>query len=150
MLDANIKGQLQAYLERVTQPIEIVANLDGSDKSREMQEMLEEITGLSGKISLELRQDANERAPSFSLNRPGEKIGLRFAGIPLGHEFTSLVLALLQVGGHPPKVEADVIQQVKQLEGPFHFETFVSLTCHNCPEVVQALNLMAVLNPNVT
>ena len=80
MLDANIKGQLQAYLERVTQPIEIVANLDGSDKSREMQEMLEDITGLSGKISLELRQDANERAPSFSLNRPGEKIGLRFAG----------------------------------------------------------------------
>ncbi len=150
MLDANIKGQLQAYLERVTQPIEIVANLDGSDKSREMQEMLEEISGLSAKISLELRHDANERAPSFSLNRPGEKIGLRFAGIPLGHEFTSLVLALLQVGGHPPKVEADVIEQVKQLEGPFHFETFVSLTCHNCPEVVQALNLMAVLNPNIT
>ena len=150
MLDANIKGQLQAYLERVTQPIEIVANLDGSDKSREMQEMLEDIAGLSDKISLELRQDTDERAPSFSLNRPGEKIGLRFAGIPLGHEFTSLVLALLQVGGHPPKVEADVIEQVKQLEGPFHFETFVSLTCHNCPEVVQALNLMAVLNPNIT
>ena len=150
MLDANIKGQLQAYLERVTQPIEIVANLDGSDKSREMQEMLEDIAGLSGKISLELRHDTNERAPSFSLNRPGENIGLRFAGIPLGHEFTSLVLALLQVGGHPPKVEADVIEQVKQLEGPFHFETFVSLTCHNCPEVVQALNLMAVLNPNIT
>ena len=150
MLDATIKGQLQAYLERVTQPIEIVANLDGSDKSREMQEMLEDIAGLSGKISLELRHDTNERAPSFSLNRPGENIGLRFAGIPLGHEFTSLVLALLQVGGHPPKVEADVIEQVKQLEGPFHFETFVSLTCHNCPEVVQALNLMAVLNPNIT
>ena len=150
MLDATIKGQLQAYLERVTQPIEIVANLDGSDKSREMQEMLEDIAGLSGKISLELRHDTDERAPSFSLNRPGEKIGLRFAGIPLGHEFTSLVLALLQVGGHPPKVEADVIEQVKQLEGPFHFETFVSLTCHNCPEVVQALNLMAVLNPNIT
>ena len=150
MLDANIKGQLQAYLERVTQPIEIVANLDGSDKSREMQEMLEDIAGLSAKISLELRQDSDERAPSFSLNRPGEKIGLRFAGIPLGHEFTSLVLALLQVGGHPPKVEADVIEQVKQLEGPVHFETFVSLTCHNCPAVVQALNLMAVLNPNIT
>lgn len=150
MLDTNIKNQLQAYLERVTQPIEIVANLDDSHKSREMQEMLQDIAGLSGKITLELRHDANERAPSFSLNRPGEKIGLRFAGIPLGHEFTSLVLALLQVGGHPPKVEADVIDQVKQLEGPFHFETFVSLTCHNCPEVVQALNLMAVLNPNIT
>lgn len=150
MLDANIKNQLQAYLERVTQAIEIVANLDDGDKSREMLEMLQEIAGLSPHITLQQRRDADERAPSFSLNRPGENIGLRFAGIPLGHEFSSLVLALLQVGGHPPKVEADVIEQVKNLEGPFHFETFISLTCHNCPEVVQALNLMAVLNPNIT
>lgn len=150
MLDANIKNQLQAYLEKVTLPIEIVANLDDSDKSREMLDMLQDIAGLSSKITLEQRRDADERAPSFSLNRPGEKIGLRFAGIPMGHEFTSLVLALLQVGGHPPKLEPEVIEQVKQLEGSFHFETFVSLTCHNCPEVVQALNLMAVLNPNIT
>lgn len=150
MLDANIKNQLQAYFEKLTQQIDIVANLDDSAKSREMLELLEEIAGLSSRITLEQRRDANERAPSFSLNRPGENIGLRFAGIPMGHEFTSLVLALLQVGGHPPKVEADVIEQVKSLEGKFHFETYISLTCHNCPEVVQALNLMAVLNPNIT
>jgi len=150
MFDANIKNQLQAYFEKLTQQIDIVANLDDSAKSREMLELLEEIAGLSSRIILEQRRDANERAPSFSLNRPGENIGLRFAGIPMGHEFTSLVLALLQVGGHPPKVEADVIEQVKSLEGNFHFETYISLTCHNCPEVVQALNLMAVLNPNIT
>ena len=150
MLDANIKNQLQAYFEKLTQQIDIIANLDDSAKSREMLELLEEIAGLSSRITLEQRRDANERAPSFSLNRPGENIGLRFAGIPMGHEFTSLVLALLQVGGHPPKVEADIIEQVTSLKGEFHFETYISLTCHNCPEVVQALNLMAVLNPNIT
>ena len=150
MLDANIKNQLQAYFEKLTQQIDIIANLDDSAKSREMLELLEEITGLSSRITLEHRRDANEHAPSFSLNRPGENIGLRFAGIPMGHEFTSLVLALLQVGGHPPKVEADIIEQVTSLKGEFHFETYISLTCHNCPEVVQALNLMAVLNPNIT
>jgi alkyl hydroperoxide reductase subunit F len=150
MLDANIKNQLQAYFEKLTQQIDIVANLDDSAASREMLELLEDIAGLSSRITLEQRRDANERAPSFSLNRPGENIGLRFAGIPMGHEFTSLVLALLQVGGHPPKVEEDVIEQVKSLKGEFRFETYISLSCHNCPEVVQALNLMAVLNPNIT
>jgi NADH-dependent peroxiredoxin subunit F len=150
MLDANIRNQLQAYFDKLTQQIDIVANLDDSAASREMLELLEDIAGLSGRITLEERRDANERAPSFSLNRPGENIGLRFAGIPMGHEFTSLVLALLQVGGHPPKVEDDVIEQVKSLKGEFRFETYISLSCHNCPEVVQALNLMAVLNPNIT
>jgi len=150
MLDANIKNQLQAYFEKLTQQIDIVANLDDSAASREMLELLEDIAGLSSRIALEQRRDANERAPSFSLNRPGENIGVRFAGIPMGHEFTSLILALLQVGGHPPKVEADVIEQVKSLAGEFRFETYISLTCHNCPEVVQALNLMAILNPNIS
>ncbi|HSI23430.1 MAG TPA: alkyl hydroperoxide reductase subunit F [Methylophilaceae bacterium] len=150
MLDANIKTQLQAYFEKLTQQIDIVANLDDSAKSREMVELLEDIAGLSGRITLEQRRDTNERAPSFSLNRPGENIGLTFAGIPMGHEFTSLVLALLQVGGHPPKVEVDVIEQIKGIQGEFRFETYISLSCHNCPEVVQALNLMAVLNPNIT
>ena len=150
MLDANIKTQLQAYFEKLTQQIDIVANLDDSAKSREMLELLEDIAGLSSRITLEQRRDVNERAPSFSLNHPGETIGLTFAGIPMGHEFTSLVLALLQVGGHPPKVEADVIEQIKGIRGEFRFETYISLSCHNCPEVVQALNLMAVLNPNIT
>lgn len=150
MLDANIKAQLQAYFEKLTQQIDIVANLDDSAKSREMLELLEDIAGLSGRITLEQHRNANERTPSFSLNRPGENIGLTFAGIPMGHEFTSLVLALLQVGGHPPKVEADVIEQIKGIQGEFRFETYISLSCHNCPEVVQALNLMAVLNPNIT
>ena len=148
MLDATLKSQLKTYLERVTQPIEIVASLDDGAKSRELHDLLVEIAGLSNLITFSA--DGNDaRRPSFSLNRPGADISLRFAGIPMGHEFTSLVLALLQVGGHPSKASAEVIEQIQGLKGEFTFETYFSLSCQNCPDVVQALNLMAVLNPNV-
>ena len=148
MLDANLKTQLQTYMERISEPFEIVASLDDGDKSQELAALLRDIEGMSDKISL--REDGDDaRKPSFSLNRIGGDISLRFAGIPMGHEFTSLVLALLQVGGHPPKVSDEVIAQVKALEGDFRFETYFSLSCQNCPDVVQALNLMAVLNPNI-
>lgn len=154
MLDANLRQQLQTYLERVTQPVEIVASLDDSDASREMQALLQEIVSLSSLLSLTQDAGGNERkpsfAPSFAVRRPGGEVNIRFAGIPMGHEFTSLVLALLQTGGYPPKVDAAVIEQIKSLRGEFRFETFISLTCQNCPDVVQALNLMAVLNPGVS
>ncbi|WP_025915686.1 alkyl hydroperoxide reductase subunit F [Herminiimonas sp. CN] len=149
MLDTNLKTQLQAYLEKVTQPVELVASIDTGDTSREMQSLLQEIVSLSDKITLIERFDDAERKPSFSINRRGGDVGIRFAGIPMGHEFTSLVLALLQTGGHPPKVDVDVIEQIKALDGDYQFEAFISLTCQNCPEVVQSLNLMAVLNPRV-
>ena len=148
MLDANLKAQLKSYLERVTQPIEIVASLDDGAKSQEMLALLQDVASLSSQITL-LDNGADARKPSFSINRPGADISLRFAGIPMGHEFTSLVLALLQVGGHPSKASAEVIEQIRSLKGEFHFETYFSLSCQNCPDVVQALNLMAVLNPNI-
>jgi len=148
MLDANLKAQLKSYLERVTQPIEIVASLDDGAKSQEMLALLQDVASLSSHITL-LDNGADARTPSFSINRPGADISLRFAGIPMGHEFTSLVLALLQVGGHPSKASAEVIEQIRSLKGEFHFETYFSLSCQNCPDVVQALNLMAVLNPNI-
>ncbi|WP_312946377.1 alkyl hydroperoxide reductase subunit F [Stutzerimonas kunmingensis] len=148
MLDTNLKTQLKAYLEKVTQPFEIVASLDDGEKSREMLSLLQDIAGLSDKITL--KTDGNDaRRPSFSLNRIGGNISLRFAGIPMGHEFTSLVLALLQVGGHPSKTAPEVIEQIRALDGDYSFETYFSLSCQNCPDVVQALNLMAVLNPNI-
>ncbi|TDR56878.1 alkyl hydroperoxide reductase subunit F [Halomonas ventosae] len=148
MLDDNLKSQLQAYLEKVTQPFEIVASLDDGAKSKELHGLLTDIVGLTDKITLKLDgQDA--RRPSFALNRPGEETGVVFAGLPMGHEFTSLVLALLQVGGHPPKASAEVVEQIKGLEGELNFETYFSLSCQNCPDVVQALNLMAILNPGV-
>ncbi len=150
MLDANLKTQLKAYLEKVVLPIELVASLDDRAASAELLELLREITSLSPRITLIERPGDDERKPSFRINRIGTDIGVRFAGIPLGHEFTSLVLALLQVGGHPSKVAADVIEQVKNLDGDFHFETYFQLSCHSCPDVVQALNLMAVLNPKIS
>ncbi|WP_228899544.1 alkyl hydroperoxide reductase subunit F [Acidovorax sp. Leaf73] len=149
MLDEQLKTQLAAYLERVQQPFELVASLDDSETARDMRELLTTIQSLrSDKITL--RTDGNDaRKPSFSLQRAGVTNSLRFAGLPLGHEFTSLVLALLWTGGHPPKVEQDVIDSIKALDGDFNFEVYMSLTCHNCPDVVQALSLMAIVNPKV-
>ena len=149
MLDAAIKGQLKAYLERLQRPIELVAALDDSAKGQEMRSLLSDILECSDKVSLR-ETSSFARVPSFAVGLPGETPRIHFAGLPMGHEFTSLVLALLQTGGHPPKVEPAIIDQIKALPGDFKFETYISLSCHNCPDVVQALNLMAVLNPNVT
>jgi alkyl hydroperoxide reductase subunit F len=148
MLDDNLKTQLAAYLQRLTDTVEIIASLDEREASREMRELLDQIAALSPLIRV--RHDGQDmRRPSFSISRVGHDMGVRFAAIPMGHEFTSLVLALLQAGGHPPKLEQEVIEQIRSLEGEFAFETYMSLTCHNCPDVVQALNLMAVLNPRI-
>ncbi len=149
MLDANLQSQLKTYLERVTRPIQITAHVDDGTKSQEMLELLNTLTTLSAQISLDVRRDSSERTPSFALTTPGQDIHLVFAGLPMGHEFTSLVLALLQVGGHPSKATAELIEQVRNLEGEYRFETYFSLSCQNCPDVVQALNLAAVLNPRI-
>ena len=151
MLDSNLKAQLKAYLERVKLPFVITASLDEGKSSQEMHAFLQDIVGLTDKITLKT-DGTDARRPSFTLARPGEEERIRFAAIPMGHEFTSLVLALLQVGGHPPKIEQELIDQIKNLDsdsGELRFETYMSLTCHNCPDVVQALNLLAVLNPRV-
>jgi alkyl hydroperoxide reductase subunit F len=148
MLDDTLKTQLAGYLQRLTQPVELVASLDERAASAEMRALLDELAALSPLIRV--RHDgADARRPSFSISRAGADMGIRFAAIPMGHEFTSLVLALLQAGGHPPKLDADTIEQIRALDGDFAFETYMSLTCHNCPDVVQALNLMAVLNPRI-
>ncbi|HEV7816349.1 MAG TPA: alkyl hydroperoxide reductase subunit F [Janthinobacterium sp.] len=149
MLDANLKTQLKAYLEKVVQPIEIVASLDDGASSREMAELLQEITLLSDRITLKEHAGGAARTPSFSITRPGTDISVDFAAVPMGHEFTTLVLALLQVGGHPIKLDDKVIEQIRNLDGDYTFETYISLTCQNCPEVVQALNVMSIINPRI-
>lgn len=150
MLDNTMKAQLKAYLERLTKPVELVATLDDGEKSNEVRQLLADIKALNDKISVVEDNAAEVRKPSFLITNPGTDVGVRFAGVPLGHEFTSLVLALLQVGGHPSKESAELLEQVKNIDTPLHFETFYSLSCHNCPDVVQALNLMSVLNPKIT
>ncbi|TDN70756.1 alkyl hydroperoxide reductase subunit F [Paraburkholderia sp. BL10I2N1] len=149
MLDANLKTQLKTYLEKVSRPIEIIASLDDSAKSQELLALLTDIASLSARVSVIERRSDDERKPSFSIGEPGRDTGIRFAGIPMGHEFTSLVLALLQVGGHPVKLDDAVIEQIRNLNGDYQFETYFSLSCQNCPEVVQALNVMALINPRI-
>jgi alkyl hydroperoxide reductase subunit F len=152
MLDDTLKAQLQQYLGMLRQPIRLIASLDDSETGKDMGELLNTIVSLSDKVTLDT-SGTDARKPSFAVVREGETQGVRFAGLPLGHEFTSLVLALLWTGGHPPKVEQDVIDSIKALHsadgGDFNFEVYMSLSCHNCPDVVQALSLMAIVNPKV-
>ncbi|QXW81725.1 alkyl hydroperoxide reductase subunit F [Bacillus sp. LJBS17] len=148
VLDANIKAQLNQYMQLIENDIVLKVSAGEDDISKDMLALVDELASMSSKISVE-KAELN-RTPSFGVNRVGEDTGVTFAGIPLGHEFTSLVLALLQVSGRPPKVDQKVIDQVKKISGEYHFESYISLTCHNCPDVVQALNMMSVLNPNIT
>ncbi|NLC01025.1 MAG: alkyl hydroperoxide reductase subunit F [Pseudomonas formosensis] len=148
MLDANLKKQLDTYLQNIVKPIEISVSVDDSPKGKELYELASEIAEMSGKISL--TDAADKRTPSMGVAAAGETPRVRFAGIPMGHEFTSLVLALLQAGGHPSKADPALLEQIRNLQGEFHFETYISLSCQNCPDVVQALNLMSTLNPNIT
>ncbi|MGB3712255.1 MAG: alkyl hydroperoxide reductase subunit F [Erythrobacter sp.] len=150
MLDDQMQSQLRQFLANLREPIELVASLDDSDKSRQTRELLTEIAALHGDVSARFDGE-HERTPSFVIRRASDATKwVRFAGLPMGHEFTSLVLALLWAGGHPPKVDADLLEQARALEGEYEFEMFFSLTCHNCPDVVQALTLLALENPKVT
>ncbi|HET8933370.1 MAG TPA: alkyl hydroperoxide reductase subunit F [Polyangiales bacterium] len=150
MLEVELKEQLKAYLERLRHPIELSANLGDDEVSRETRALLADIAEASSLVSIVEEPSHTLRAPSFGIRRPGEPTRVRFAGLPLGHEFTSLVLALLHVGGHPPRVSDDELTQIESLPGPFAFETYFSQSCQSCPDVVQALNLLAARNPNIT
>ncbi len=129
--------------------VEITAHLDDSQASTEMRALLSDIVSVSSRVTVTESRDTGARAPSFAIARPGEPARVTFAGLPMGHEFTSLILALLQVGGYPPKVEQALIDQIQGLDGDLEFVTYISLSCQNCPDVVQALNLMSVLNPRI-
>ena len=148
MLDTAMKSQLQAYLGKLQRPIRLIASLDASAKAAELRTLLQDIASLSDKVSFD-ETGTDSRKPSFVVSREGETSGVRFAAIPLGHEFTSLVLALLWTGGHPPKVATEVIDQIRGLDSDLRFEVYMSLSCHNCPDVVQALSLMAIVNPRI-
>ncbi|AJH19240.1 alkyl hydroperoxide reductase subunit F [Bacillus mycoides] len=148
ILDADIKTQLSQYLQLMENDILLKVSAGDDNVSKDMLSLVDELATMSSKITVEKVE--LERTPSFSVNRPGEETGVVFAGIPLGHEFTSLVLALLQVSGRAPKVEQKLIDQIKNIQGEYHFESYISLSCHNCPDVVQALNVMSVLNSGIT
>ena len=148
MLDNNIKTQLKAYFEKIVSPITLTASLDDSEASAQMRELLNEVAEQSEKITVETN-GSDKHVPSFTVSKTGEEARIRFAGLPMGHEMTSFILAILQASGYPPKVEEDILARIRKLDAKLHFQTFISLSCHNCPDVVQALNLMAALNPNI-
>ena len=149
MLDTNLKNQLKTYLQNLKSPVELVVALDGSDKAAELKSLAEDIASLSSLIHLKDETDSAVLKPSMLVRSTAKNTQIRFAGVPMGHEFTSLVLALLHSGGHSIKEEAAVLEQISALQGEFNFEVFVSLSCQTCPEVVQALNLMAAVNPKI-
>lgn len=148
MLDANLKQQLDSYLQNIKQPITLSVSSDNSAKSQELNTLASELAALSEQISLS--DGNNTRTPCMSVGPAGQTARVHFAGVPMGHEFTSLVLALLQAGGHPSKADPALLEQIRNLPGKYHFETYISLSCQNCPDVVQALNLMASINPNIS
>ena len=149
-LSTEIKAQLNQYLVKLKSNVVIEVFVDESEHSTNMSELLVELAEMTEKISLNIHKDTSERTPSFRINKPNEITGIQFAGIPLGHEFSSLILAILQAGDHPLKISEDLVNQIKNIEGKFVFETFISLTCHNCPDVVQALNVLSLINPNIS
>jgi alkyl hydroperoxide reductase subunit F len=148
VLDQETKTQLKQYLDLLEGEVVLKVSAGDDDLSRKMLDLVQELTEMSPKIKVERTQ--LDRIPSFSVNRPGEETGVVFAGLPLGHEFSSFILALLQVSGRPPKVDQSIIERIKNIKDEYRFETYVSLSCHNCPDVVQALNLMSILNPNIS
>ncbi|BFM05784.1 alkyl hydroperoxide reductase subunit F [Halioxenophilus aromaticivorans] len=149
MLEATMKQQLGAYLEKIVTPIALTVSTNSNEKSQELESLAREISEMSEKISLTVNSNDSGRVPRMVVGPQGEQGRVTFAGVPMGHEFTSLVLALLQAGGHPSKASQELLSQIKGLSKPLRFEAYVSLSCHNCPDVVQAINLMAVLNPNI-
>ncbi len=148
MLDTNIKTQLKAYFEKIESPIILEATLDDSTHSTQMLELLNEVAEQSTKLTVKT-SGSSKNIPSFTVGKVDEVARIAFSGLPMGHEMTSFILAILQASGYPPKVEQDVVESIKGLEGKKRFQTFISLSCHNCPDVVQALNLMAALNPDI-
>ncbi|MFT8396243.1 alkyl hydroperoxide reductase subunit F [Propionibacterium sp.] len=150
VLEPSLIEQLNSLMGRLTRPVEFVVSLDEREQSSKMAGLLDEVAALSDKISVRRDDSAHSRKPAFSVTSPGTDISITFAALPLGHEFTSFVLALLQVGGNPVKLDERVADAAKNFDRPLHFVTYISLSCQNCPTVVQTLNAMAVLNPQIS
>ncbi|WP_440903202.1 alkyl hydroperoxide reductase subunit F [Catenovulum sp. SX2] len=149
MLDSKIKQQLQSHFSAIKQPVELLLSLDDSVKAKELNQLADDLSSINSQISVQQGSEEGVRTPSMTVRNSTKGTQVGFAGVPMGHEFTSLILAILQAGGHPSKQTAEVLEQIRQLPGPLKFETYISLSCQNCPEVVQALNLLALENPNV-
>jgi alkyl hydroperoxide reductase subunit F len=152
MITNDILNALKSYTANLQSNITLVLKEGEHSKRKELVDFLNSLASVSEKISLDIRNDVDElRSPmSFALEVDGQMNGIVFSGIPSGHEFNSLVLAILQSGGTPVKLDDSVVSIIKGVQEPLKFEVFVSLSCHNCPDVVQALNQFAIINDNIS
>lgn len=152
MIGNDVKKQIRDYLRHLRYNIIIESFLQADVRSRELGVLLSEISKLSGKAEYHENKSGSHavRRPSFVIRRVDSEVSVGFAGLPLDHEFDTLVLALLQVGGHPPRLTEHEIEQIKSISEDCHFESYFSPACHNCPEVVQSLNMMSIINPKIT
>ncbi len=143
MLDTNIIEQLKSVYAKLDHTV-MLSYFDSSHQDQaQLVEMLEQIASTSDKIALNPQPQTRD-IPSFYI----ENTGISFKGIPTGHEFTSLVLAILNTDGKGKLPDAMILNRIKRLKGPIDLKTYISLTCENCPEVVQALNIMAIVHPD--
>ena len=149
MLDQSMKQQLKTYLENLKTDIQLVLSLDESDTANQLASLANDIASLNDKVTVTTDNNAHDRKPIMQVVNPEKQTALSFAGLPMGHEFTSLVLALLHSGGHPLKLDRDTIDQIAALDQDLEIEIFISLSCQNCPDVVQAFNMMAAINPRI-
>lgn len=149
MLNAGLTSQLQTYLRNLRRPVELVATLSDSRDSLEMRAMLNEVASLTPLVTVIDDPQGDERRPSFSIRQMGAEAGIWFAAMPTGPQFSSLVLAILQVGGHPVRADRTTVERIQTLESDYFFDTYISLTCACCVNVVQALNTMTVINPRI-
>jgi alkyl hydroperoxide reductase subunit F len=149
MLNVSLRSQLQTYLRNIRRPVELIVSQDGNQASSEMVTILNEIASLTDLVTVIDERQGDERMPSFSIRQAGAKPCIQFAATPTGPEFSSLVLAILQIGGHPVIGDDTTIAQIRMLESDYDFETYISLSCSSCVDVVQALNMMTVINPRI-
>ncbi|GAF61635.1 alkyl hydroperoxide reductase protein F [Psychrobacter sp. JCM 18903] len=156
MIDKSLLDAIKSYSEKMTRPITFVLGSGEHSKRAELIDFLTKIAGTTDKINFDATatDDSLPSPISFKVvsHVDGEltDTGIVFSGIPGGHEFTSLILAILQAGGHTLKLDESIQKLIKRFNKPLQFQTYVSLSCHSCPEVVQALNQFALLNDGIS
>lgn len=149
MLDNEIIDQLKSVFRKLKGKVELVHANSGHEKHAELIEMLEQVASTSENISLR-SSETESTVPSFEIFHDSSPTGIRFSGIPGGHEFSSLVLAILNSDHQGKLPDEGIVRRIESLKGPIHLKTYISLSCENCPEVVQSLNLMAIFREDFT
>jgi alkyl hydroperoxide reductase subunit F len=150
MLSKDILNAVKTYTKNMTNKVSLVLQTGEHEKRQELKEFLTQLCSVSENLIF-IERDDHLRSPiTFYLEIEGKNNGIHFSGIPSGHEFNSLILALLQSSGTALKLDSTLTKMVQKITEKLHFEVFISLNCHNCPDVVQSLNQFAILNENIS